>query len=226
MPLNGLCQLHFFFVAGLSRGLFYALVFLPPVNRSTTNSLRLSWSAIRSCCICFLMYSLMRFLPTVPYPRNNLVPRNADFRTCTLNSHVCRKSSGCFSLANPHHIRNAILGRKTYQHVDVVGTCLRFDGLDSFLFTQLLEYLSLYPFWFGHTSPFCGTLAQTLHNIDILHVVWLKLSTSLLFLILKTTLLFFEYGWHPPHLILQGIVLLSMAKAVSIPSAELVVFCA
>ena len=77
-----------------------------------------------------------------------------------------------FSFQVPHHLRDAILRRKTYQHVDVVGTRLRFDDLDPFLFTQLPEYLPYILFdltvhyhspvlWRKHymilTSPRCVT---------------------------------------------------------------------
>ena len=77
-----------------------------------------------------------------------------------------------FPFQIPHHIRDAILGRKTYQHVDVVGTRLCFDNLNPFLFTQLPEYLSYILFnlavhyhsavlWRKHhmilTSPRCVT---------------------------------------------------------------------
>ena len=48
-----------------------------------------------------------------------------------------------FPFQVPHHICDAVLWRKTYQHMDVVGARLRFDDLDPFLFAQLPEYLPL-----------------------------------------------------------------------------------
>ena len=45
-----------------------------------------------------------------------------------------------FSFKIAHDVRNAILWRKTYQHMDVVRTCFRLDNFNFFLFTQLAEY--------------------------------------------------------------------------------------
>ena len=56
-----------------------------------------------------------------------------------------------------------------------------------------------------------------------LHVVWLKLSTSLLFFISKTNLSVPRMWLANPHSILRGGFSLSRAKAVFIPPAKLVV---
>ena len=140
--------------------------FLRPVNGST-NSLRLIWSAIWSSSSCPWYIPVFAFYSSLLYLHNALLPRNVDRHTDTLDLHVCRISSGCFSLWDiPWFVVHYTSVEYWWAYGCDPGTLLPVWSPLLFARTTFWGFV-LYPLLFVHISPFFDISVQIPHDTGI-----------------------------------------------------------
>ena len=159
-------------MAGPSRGLFLCLSILATRERvyKFFEAHLIGYLVLLQLVFDIFLYAFFVFTYRI-----HKIPSCPEMPISVLVLQVCmpvENHQAAFPFQVPHHIRDAILWRKTYQHMDMVGARLRFDDLYSFLLTQLPEYLPYILFdlavhhhpailWRKHymilTSPRCVT---------------------------------------------------------------------